>query len=130
MHSLMLTLLGILALTGVIRSLFLYLVKRFDFNIKTPWILANIATAFLRTLFTVPQLIKDHNIIINLFVLFVIYILEQGVWFVYDYIQQKRGNIQAGWKLIWGVIILGMLWLFILRLLTIYASQMIILAYS
>lgn len=130
MYGLMLTLLGILALTGVVRALFLYIVKRFDLKVKTPWVWANVATALLRALFTIPQLINDSHMFINLFVLFVIYILEQGIWFVYDYIQQKRGNAQAGWKLIWTIIISGMLWLFILRLLTIYASQMIILAYS
>ena len=119
-------LLGTLALAGIIRAIMLYLLKKFDH--RTHWVAANFAAAFLRTLFVVPGLWGNPYILLNVAVLFGIYVLEQLVWFLYDYIQMRRGFAPAGWGLIFGIIIGGLLWLFVLRLLTFYVSSGIIAA--
>lgn len=115
-------LLGSLALSGIIRALILYLYKKYDG--KSHWVIANLSTAILRTLFVVPRLLESPYVVLDISVMLVIYFLEQQVWFLYDYIQQRRGNKAAGWGLIFGIIIGGVLWLFVLRLFTFYISSM------
>ena len=115
-------LLGSLALSGIIRALILYLLKKYDG--KAHWIIANISTAILRTLFVVPRLLISPYAVLDISIMLVIYFLEQLVWFLYDYIQQRRNYKAAGWGLIFGIIIGGVLWLFVLRLLTFYVSSM------
>ena len=126
MLSLMGTLLGLLALTGVVRVMLIYLINRFNLKFGKSWVVANILTVVLRLLFAVPQLINDPNLLINMIVLFFIYMLEQGIWFLYDYIQQRRNNAPATWGIIWGIIIGGLLWLFIIQSLVVYGSRLII----
>ncbi len=116
-------LLGSLALSGIIRALILYLLKKHDG--KTHWIIANTGTAILRTLFVVPRLLSSPYAVLDISIMLVIYFLEQLIWFLYDYIQQRRGYKAAGWGLIFGIIIGGVLWLFVLRLLTFYVSSIL-----
>ena len=113
--------LGTLALTGILRAIMLYLLKKFDH--RTHWVAANFAAAFLRAVFAVPGLWGNPYILLNVAVLFGIYVLEQLVWFAYDYIQQRRGFVPAGWGLIFGVIVGGVLWMLVLRMLTFYISS-------
>ena len=125
MTDVVLMLLVTLASTGIIRVIILYLLQKF---LKQPnrWKTANILTALLRTLSALPQFWGGNNIFSGLLFLFVVYLLEQVIWFIYDYIQQRRNNTPAGWGMIWGVIIGGVIWLIIIRALTTIISKMII----
>ena len=125
MTDVVLMLLVTLASTGIIRVIILYLLQKF---LKQPnrWKTANILTALLRTLSALPQVWGGNNIFSGLLFLFVVYLLEQVIWFIYDYIQQRRNNTPAGWGMIWGVIIGGVIWLIIIRALTTIISKMII----
>ncbi|MBE6447903.1 MAG: hypothetical protein E7018_01210 [Alphaproteobacteria bacterium] len=117
-------LLGTLAVIGVIRAIVLFLIKKID-N-KQHWVAANFITALLRTIVALFQLWGAPYILINLLVVFAIYLLEQVVWFVYDFIQSKRDFKPASWGLIISTIIGGTLWLFALRIVTMAASSAII----
>lgn len=121
MTMVLIELLGTLALAGIIRAIMLYLFQKYDNRVH--WVGANFAAALLRTVFAVPRLWHDPNIFLDIAVLFGIYVLEQLVWFLYDGIQSRRNNTPAGWGLIFGIIIGGVFWLFVLRLLTFYVSS-------
>ena len=118
--------LGTMALCGVIKCLLQILFSKLSKQADNHWVLANSLTIVLRILLAIPRLWDDSHLLLNLLIIGVIYGLEQIVWFVYDYIQQKRNNIPAGWGLICGVILGGTLWLFIIRLVTAYVVQMLI----
>ena len=115
-----------LALTGIIRVIILYLLKRL-FKKENSWKVSNTLTAFLRVAIAVPQFVKGDETVLGLLILFIVYLMEQGIWFLYDYIQQRHNNTPAGWGLIWGVIIGGSLWLLAVRLLVLYYSESIML---
>ncbi len=118
--------LGTMALCGVIKCLLQMLFSKLSKQENNHWILANFLTIVLRMVFAFPRLWGDSNLFLNLFIIGVIYALEQIVWFVYDYIQQKRNNASAGWGLICGIICGGTLWLFLIRLATAYVVQILV----
>ncbi|MBE6452994.1 MAG: hypothetical protein E7012_05860 [Alphaproteobacteria bacterium] len=122
MHYVFLTMLVTLAITGIIRVILLYLIKKI-FKKEHCWKTANILTALLRTFASVMHFGEETPLGINFIFVFLVYIAEQLVWFIYDYIQQRRNNNPAGWGLIWGVIIGGSLWLLAIRMLVLYYSQ-------
>lgn len=125
MTDVVLMLLVTLASTGIIRAIILYLLQKF-FKQPHRWKSANILTALLRALSTLPQFLGGSNIFFSFLFLFIVYLLEQVIWFVYDYIQQRRNNTPAGWGMIWSVIIGGVIWLIIIRVLTTIISNMFI----
>lgn len=114
-------LLGTLAAMGVIRAIVLYLLKKHDNQIH--WVWANFATVVLRGIFAIPQLWGGAYFFMELGIVCLIYLLEQAVWFLYDYIQERRQQQPAGWGLIFGIIIGGLLWMFALRLITFYIAR-------
>lgn len=114
-------LLGTLAAMGVICAIVLYLLKKLD-N-QDHWVWANFATVALRGIFVIPQLWGSAYFLMELGIVLGIYLLEQAVWFLYDYIQERRQQQPAGWGLIFGIIIGGLLWMFALKLITFYISQ-------
>ncbi len=120
MTMLLVELTGTLALAGIIRAIWLYLFKKYDG--KTHWIIANALTVLVRVLLALPRLWGTDNLLLGLLMLLVIYTIEQLVWVFYDYIQSRRGYAPAGWGLIAGILVGGVLWLFVLRLLTYYFS--------
>lgn len=118
--------LGTMALCGVIKCLLQILFSKLSKQENNHWILANSLTIVLRILLSIPRLWADSHLLMSLLIVCIIYSLEQIVWFVYDYIQQKRNNAPAGWGLIFSIICGGTLWLFIIRLITAYIAQMLI----
>lgn len=120
MTMLLAELTGTLALIGIIRSIWLYVFKKYDG--RTHWLCANALTVLVRLLLAVPQFWGTDNWALGLLMLLVIYVLEQLVWVFYDYIQSRRAYAPAGWGLIAGILAGGILWLFVLRLLTYYFS--------
>lgn len=125
MTDLVLVLLVTLAATGIIRAIILYLLQKV-LKKSNRWKTANILTSLLRTLSALPQFWDETNMVSGLLFLFIIYTLEQGIWFLYDYIQQRRNNTPAGWGMIWGVIIGGVVWLLLLKVLISFISNILI----
>ncbi len=117
-------LLGTLALAGMIRAILIYLSKKVDG--RNRWKSANLATVFLRTLCAVPRLIGTPFLSGSIAAIFVVYLLQQQVWFVYDYVQQRRQERPAGWKLIFGTIVGGLVWLLAVDFLVAFAGQILI----
>ncbi|MBQ9732072.1 MAG: hypothetical protein IJV97_03180 [Alphaproteobacteria bacterium] len=114
-----------LALTGIIRVIILYLLKRL-FKKENSWKVSNTLTALLRVAIAVPQFVKGDETVLGLLILFIVYLMEQGIWFLYDYIQQRRNNTPAGWGMIWGVIFGGTVWMLIVKFLVSVFSKMLI----
>lgn len=116
-------LLGTLAIIGVIRAIIQALFKKFTKN--NHWVASNFITIGLRAALAIPQLLGAPYLLLNLLLISIIYFLEQVVWFVYDFIQSRRGNKPASWLLIFAILIGGILWMFGLRILTAAATAMV-----
>lgn len=116
-------LLGTLAAIGVIRAIIQALFKKFTKS--NHWVASNFITTCLRTALAIPQLLGSPYLLLNLLIIFIIYLLEQAVWFVYDFIQSRRNNKPANWWLILGILVGGVLWLLGLRIVTAAASAVI-----